>query len=69
MAAAVPNIAETKNKVDTRPDLRGPAFWTKLPRHPADKPKNKIAREKVHVVCCSVKPIDSIMGLVSTLQA
>ena len=62
-------MAVTKQVIDKRPDLRGPIFWTKLPKKPADKPRNKMAREKVHVVSLRVNPIDSIMGLVRTLQA
>ena len=58
-----------KNTVEVKPLMRGPYFSTNVPINPADSPKNKIAREKVHVVSCREKPICSIIGLVSTLQA
>lgn len=62
-------MAVTKQVMDKRPDLRGPIFWTKLPKKPADRPRKRMAREKVHVVSLRVNPIDSMMGLVRTLQA
>jgi hypothetical protein len=39
-----------KKHIDKRPLFFGPIFSTKLPSSPAEKPKNRIAKEKVQVV-------------------
>ena len=39
-----------KKAVAVSPLIRGPFFSTNVPKKPADKPKNKIAIENVHVV-------------------
>ena len=58
-----------KNAMAIRPLFFGPIFSTKLPRKPAEKPRNRMASEKVQVVSASEKPISFMMGRVSTLHA
>ena len=58
-----------KKAAASRPLFLGPIFSTKLPRKPADSPKNRMAMEKTQVISFSPAPISAIMGLTSTLQA
>lgn len=58
-----------KKVIAMSPLFFGPAFSTKLPRSPAEKPRNRMASENVQVVCPSENPISFMMGRVKTLQA
>lgn len=66
---AEPNIPVTKNTVEVNPLFDAPYFSTYLPKYPADKPKNKIAIEKVIVTANKLHCVKLIIGKTKTDHA